>query len=236
MKNKLVNISLLVGLLGLIIILIPILLTLSHESIIRIAFVFGIITVILSILSLIFNKNKSRGVLVLVIGLITIILAFFYNYYINSDSKILNKIDRIISGNKIDTDWDQETATNEDNKNNTISKKYNSLDELKKDNNIDIIISNYLITDSDNEYSAFLPITVTNNDKKRISLDITITAINNKNLVLGKDTIYVDSLPKSKTQRFKAFIKYDSNETIYTFGTNIKDVKFQVTSITTYSE
>jgi len=236
MKNKLVNISLLVGVLGLIIILIPIILTLSHESIIRIAFVFGIFTIILAILGIIFNKNKTRGILVLFIGIFTIILAIFYNYYINSDSKILNKIGRLISGNKIDTDWDETPTTDENDNKPTINKKYNSIDELKKEYNVDIIINNYQIEDTKDEYSAYLPVTVTNNDKKRITVDITITATNSKNLVLGKDTVYVDSLPQTKSQKFKSFIKYDANETSYTFGSNIKDVRFQVTSITLYTE
>ena len=153
MKNKLVNISLLVGLIGFIIIFIPILLTLSHESIIRIAFVFGIVTILLSILSIIFSKNKSRGILVLVIGIIIILLSIFYNYYINSDSDIINKIDRIISGNKIDTNWDEETTINEDDKHHTsTNKKYTTLNELKQDYNIDVVFGNYIIVDSDNEY------------------------------------------------------------------------------------
>lgn len=236
MKNKLVNFSLLIGVLGFLIILIPIILTLSHESIIRIAFVFGIFTIILSILGIIFNKNKTRGVLVLFIGIFTILLTIFYNYYINSDSKILNKIDRLISGNKIDTNWDETSTTDENDDKLTITKKYNSLVELKNDYNIDVIISNYLITDTKDEYSAYLPVTVTNNDNKRITLDITITATNKKNLVLGKDTVYIDSLPQTKSQKFKVFIKYDANETNYTFGSNIKDVKFQISSITLYTE
>ena len=236
MKNKLVNFSLLIGVLGFLIILIPIILTLSHESIIRIAFVFGIFTIILSILGIIFNKNKTRGVLVLFIGIFTILLTIFYNYYINSDSKILNKIDRLISGNKIDTNWDETPINDENDDKLTTTKKYNSLLELKNDYNIDVIISNYLITDTKDEYSAYLPVTVTNNDNKRITLDITITATNKKNLVLGKDTVYIDSLPQTKSQKFKAFIKYDANETNYTFGSNIKDVKFQISSITLYTE
>lgn len=236
MKNKLVNFSLLIGVLGFLIILIPIILTLSHESIIRIAFVFGIFTIILSILGIIFNKNKTRGVLVLFIGIFTILLTIFYNYYINSDSKILNKIDRLISGNKIDTNWDETSTTDENDDKLTITKKYNSLVELKNDYNIDVIISNYLITDTKDEYSAYLPVTVTNNDNERITLDITITATNKKNLVLGKDTVYIDSLPQTKSQKFKVFIKYDANETNYTFGSNIKDVKFQISSITLYTE
>ncbi len=234
MKNRLVNISLLIGVLGFIIILIPLLSTLSHESIIRIAFIIGIITIVLSILSIIFNKNKQRSILVLIIGVSTVLLSLFYDYYISSDSKILNKIDQFISGNKIETDWDEEIINEEDN-NSSTSKTYNSLEELKQDYNIDIILSNYLINNTENEYSAYLPVTITNNDKKRVSMEISVSATNKKtNSTLERYTIYVDSLPQSKSQKYKSFITYDANETQKVFGPNIKDITFSISSIKIY--
>lgn len=234
MKNRLVNISLLIGVLGFIIILTPLLSTLSHESIIRIAFIIGIITIVLSILSIIFNKNKQRSILVLIIGVSTVLLSLFYDYYISSDSKILNKIDQFISGNKIETDWDEEIINEEDN-NSSTSKTYNSLEELKQDYNIDIILSNYLINNTENEYSAYLPVTITNNDKKRVSMEISVSATNKKtNSTLERYTIYVDSLPQSKSQKYKSFITYDANETQKVFGPNIKDITFSISSIKIY--
>lgn len=233
MKNRLVNISLLIGFLGFIIIFVQILSCFSHETIIRICYFFGIITILLSILSLIFNKNKLRAILVLIIGITTILLSLFYNYYLNSNSKILNKIDEFISGKKIETDWENENIDIAEEQFTSTQKTFNSLEELKAKYNIDISIKDYYINNKEDEFSAFLPITVTNNEKDRITLEITISA-QKDNKTVESYTIDVDSLPQNKSQNFKAFTLYDQNEINKVFGSNISDYNFIISKITIY--